>query len=852
MSKTFLSKLSPSQRKKTLAISIVSIALVLIILACFLLLPSSGSVSSGGTPGTTTNSGTGETNSTPTVTGTGSSNTENNGNTSTTSDTNNTGSATNTTGSGISQNQGAVQNEKAFAITKSFVEKEKIQINTAKPTYAADMPTTTLKMENGMPRLRIDNQLTAPILFFGNSDYANPNGVTTSQAGFAGDADIHLHSIIVNISYGANIDTISAPAMKIMYNDLEKDIKSITDGDPDAKILLRVSLLMKPTSSTPKSEIMAFKDTSVSSNRVSIASNVYNEESSRRLAHLVDYISSNAKLSKHIIGYHLDNQEWFPYGYREYGHDYSTANNKKFAEWLTVKYKTDAELQKAWGDKTATLSTAVVPKEMPGNPASENYSAILYYGTLTQKYVDYHQYINDLTVARLSNFARIIKERTDNRSLVISFYGYHFELPCSLSGHYNLNWLLQDKNIDGFAGPVTYEDRNVNSKPKSGFLATSAYMSTVDSIQRNGKLWFQESDQRTFINHTEETIVDRHLPPLKSLEEIYEVHKREIGGTILHGNGFWAMDLQARGWLDDASIWKNLGKLRNLYSTYQNGQKNASQFDVALVVDEYSLHRIATQTAVGYDLLSQMRLNLYHAGLSTCYVQLKDVLAGKVNDAKLYIIVSAFDMTDDQITQLQKQLHKDGKTSLFMYNFGNMTNAQAKALTGMDFADVKKVSDTKLTMSNQSVVPGLTSANHTAVTARAMSVVGGQTATLGTYSDGSVGFAIKQEKNYTTIYYGDSLISVANLKAIARACGINVYTDTEDVFMANQNMAVLQAVQAGNKTVSFGKKVDVYDYFEGKWYTGVDKITLSMKQGQTKYLFFGTKSEIEGWKLPKF
>ena len=95
-------------------------------------------------------------------------------------------------------------------------------------------------------------------------------------------------------------------------------------------------------------------------------------------------------------------------------------------------------------------------------------------------------------------------------------------------------------------------------------------LATVDSIQRNGKIWFQESDERTFINHTDEPYEDTFLTPIESLSDIIEVHKRELGDTIIHGNGLWAMDLWARGWLDDSAIWENLGKLSNLYQAYQN------------------------------------------------------------------------------------------------------------------------------------------------------------------------------------------------------------------------------------------------------------------------------------------
>ncbi|MBR3781649.1 MAG: hypothetical protein IKK63_10675, partial [Clostridia bacterium] len=111
-------------------------------------------------------------------------------------------------------------------------------------------------------------------------------------------------------------------------------------------------------------------------------------------------------------------------------------------------------------------------------------------------------------------------------------------------------------------------------------------------------------------------------------------------------------------------------------------------------------------------------------------------------------------------------------------------------------------------------------------------------------------FAINRQKDYTTIYYGDSLLSVNNLKAIARACGIHVYSDSEDVLMANQNMVEFHAVTAGEKAVTFEGKTDVWDYFNNKWYTDVDSVTFSAQIGETKYLFYGDKEEIDNWSLP--
>ena len=75
--------------------------------------------------------------------------------------------------------------------------------------------------------------------------------------------------------------------------------------------------------------------------------------------------------------------------------------------------------------------------------------------------------------------------------------------------------------------------------------------------------------------------------------------------------------------------------------------------------------------------------------------------------------------------------------------------------------------------------------------------------------------------------------------------------DGNDVLNANDTMLMFSASSAGSRTVRFGEKTDVYDYFTGKWYTGVTSVTFeNMKAGQVKWLFFGKKAEIQAMKLP--
>ena len=107
--------------------------------------------------------------------------------------------------------------KEAAAVTADFAENESIAIDTPKPVFAADMPESEVVSVNGLSRLSINGQLTSPVLFFGNTDFPNPNGVTTSQAGLAADAGIHLHSIIENINYYADLGSISEAEYRQLY-----------------------------------------------------------------------------------------------------------------------------------------------------------------------------------------------------------------------------------------------------------------------------------------------------------------------------------------------------------------------------------------------------------------------------------------------------------------------------------------------------------------------------------------------------------------------------------------------------------------------------------------------------------
>ena len=91
----------------------------------------------------------------------------------------------------------------------------------------------------------------------------------------------------------------------------------------------------------------------------------------------------------------------------------------------------------------------------------------------------------------------VYKLETGGKSLFTSFYGYHCELFGAVSGHYNLTRMLQCEDVDILAGPVGYSEREA-----TGGIAS--YMTIVSSVAEAGKMWFDESDYRTYLSKDEE------------------------------------------------------------------------------------------------------------------------------------------------------------------------------------------------------------------------------------------------------------------------------------------------------------------------------------------------------------
>ncbi len=687
---------------------------------------------------------------------------------------------------------------------------------------------TKVCLSGGQPRLYIDSNPIAPIVFFGNTDRGR---YVTEQAEMAARAGIHLHSCIYNLHFEGskrpatceNDNEETADELK----DLSRCLDAVIKGDPEAKIILRVKVgayFIEPSDEW-KDQLIVFRNGSIypeDSNvcLVSTSSEKWACEVDEKLKLIVNFMRTDERYMRNVSCVHLENCEWFEYGFRESGSDMSPVADAAFISWQKNKYGND-------------YLCSPVPRDLPNNISSELYKNTLLTEAKEQRFIDYFDFINELVASRIERFAKTIKETSNYEMAVIAFYAYHFELADCQSGHYDLRRLLDSPYIDGFAGPVSYGDRS-SSAPHGAVGATSAYMSPADSIARCGKLWFQESDQRTFVNGAENSL---WLPNIETLDDLYNVHKREIGDIMLHGCGIWLMDLGAFGWLLDQSIWDKAAILKKEYEKRITENKKRSNFDIIFVFDEKAESIVGQPSFCGISgtLINTFRYEAYRAGVSFAFAEIGDIINGKFGDGKLFIFLNPYRLSHENCIKLNNFLNNGGnKTALFMYGFGLTEPDDIKILTGMD---IEKTSPGPLSvkLTEKGSINNFISTEDMSVTHR-YKIKDEDNNALGFYENGECAFGIGKAENYNTIFFGGLSIPRDNIRAFAKISGIHVWSYENDTFICDNETIVISAAERGMKKIIFDKECTVFDYFYNITYTDVYELALPFETGETRWL----------------
>ena len=698
----------------------------------------------------------------------------------------------------------------------------------AKNTHTDNLITASIESENGRSYMVVDGEEVAPVAFFGSHMGGD---ITLTYETYEKMKAVGANYIFVDVHIN-----ISNP--NVRYASIKTALEDVIFAYPDAYLIVRYT----PWASAsfyglPDSEDIVYEDGS-KPGACSIASDGWIEQAVTMTREMIAYLSEDEMLASHIIGYTpLANEtgEWFHKGFWDGRADVSEANTRKFREWLRYRYDNDeAALKKAWGDDGITFDTVEVPRNVPGLGANNDTEHLFLLEPEEQQFVDYSLYYCDLTCDRIEQLARAVKLETAGKSLFVTFYGYHCELFGAVSGHYNLTRLLQCDDVDIIGGPVGYDDRS----PAGGI---ASYMSIVSSVAAAGKMWFDESDYRTYLSRTEET----GFSPFRNLEELISGTQREMAKMMVFGTGTWWADIGAQGWFNDQTFWEEVAELSDLYLKY-NQVADDSAVDVAFIVDEAGMALDGAHRTVDINLIRSSRVPIYKSGLNFGYYLLDDLINGKV-DAKMLVMLSCNSLSDSQLQALKAQVQQDGRTVMWMNGFGELTAEQIKELTGFDYTLVEKTGSETLTMPADTAFgfPGAETFNANVYDAYTKITAGDGVSVLGTLSNGDPGLSAVKVGGSNQLFYVGYNLTPELLRAVAVTAGVPVYAEGNDTYYGNGTLSVINAGTAGQKTLNLPEESDVYCYYSDKWYTGVTSVTVDMEAGQNELFFIGSQAALQ-------
>ncbi len=562
----------------------------------------------------------------------------------------------------------------------------------------------------------------------------------------------------------------------------------------------------------------------------------------------------NSVVGKSVVGINIAggaDGQWFRKGWLyNYGtFDRSPGAEAKFREWLTAKYSNDnLALQKAWNDKSITFEKVKFCTEdelkVPKFYFQSNVSG-------DQRFIDNLLFGEEAGIGvtdAINRYCRAFKDGLGRNAIALTYYPRR---------HDALRNLLDKPDLDGVIAVMEYG--NTRNLGQCGGI-----QSTPGSLKLHNKIVLSEMDYRTEFatswgedgNHHRRNVVIMRSP-----DELANEMRRDLGNNLCQGQGGWFYGLCGHIWgneeyylvMEEGARAAELGVTEPLYE---------DQGQIALFHDEEVRSYMSLWSAGSYNKAQE--LNMYEIGaaykshmIATDYVRiplsrsgvtfedllLTDLQHPDIGKFKIYVFANCATLTPEQIKYIKENLQKEGNVLVFFNNAGFSIgdfNENIKSLTGFKVKYDPAVIFHSGTFYNEianAPAKGLTNI-YTGSSTPLFYVDDRGAVSLATISGTKkVGAAMKNNGSWTSVYLSlPGVISPAFIREIAKMANVIPIGPQEDVTYAGNGFVVIHAMTAGEKTLYFNGKSDLFDITTGTTIAkGVNSYTMNMKAFETRW-----------------
>ena len=656
--------------------------------------------------------------------------------------------------------------------------------------------------------------------------YGGEHGALHRQAAAAG---LKVYTDWFGASIAGNLGQV-APGV-YDYTSFDQYFVTVLEAVPDAYFLPHIGLTAPAWwQREHPEECCLFSDGTRGPS--SLFSERWRTEAAADLQKLIRHLRE-APYADRILGYLFYSgytAEWQMWGtWQEVCDDYSQPAVEGFRRWLRAKYGTDEALQRAWNDPAVTLATA----EVPAAERRRETSPFVRDPATDRAVIDVNRYFSEGTAEAIMVFARATKEACGGTQIAGTYYGYMAAHGArqQFCGHNALGLVLDCPDVDLLMSPNMYAHRELGG--------TSTFMSATESVRLHRKLWFDESDLRTYLSNEGAGYGRTETP-----EQSVAVTWREFANVLTRRAAVGWFDMDG-GWFADAPMW-DCYRRQLPVAAEAFARREPFAGDVALFVDERSFdgYRYSDLTR---RMITDTVANMPHVGVTWDFYLLSDVAAPSLPHYRLYVVLNALSLDEATRDALWAQAARDDATVLFLYAPGyagehNLHAARITRMTGMAVAiEAGPASpDYRLEAAHplargldptQPLCPGPDLAPRPVIADPAAEVIA-------RFADsGGVALARKTHQGVTVLYCTSVNVPVPLLRNIAREAGAHVYIDGDDSLYTDGQYLAVHTASDGTKTIQLPAARRVVDVIAGETIAeNTTVIARDMRRGETLFV----------------
>jgi len=509
--------------------------------------------------------------------------------------------------------------------------------------------------------------------------------------------------------------------------------------------------------------------------------------------------------------------------------DYSKPAIEAFRRWLTERYGDDAGLRRAWHNDQVTLAAA----EPPSPEARKGATVFCFRDPVKeQPVIDHYRFLNELDAEAILSFMRVGREATNGEALLGTYYGYLTQhwIHQQDSGHCALQKVLESPDIDFLMSPPLYTGRELGG--------TSGFMPPPDSIKLHGKLYFDESDDRTFLS--EKT---SGYGRTDTLADSTAVLWRELACVLTKRCAVSWFDM-AGNWFSDPELLKSFARVRQVAGEELAARK-PFRAEVAVFIDPESFYYLRPGN---HNLVVTLQpiVDLPRLGAPADVYLVSDLARKDFPPYRMYVFLNTFYADQAKREMIARRTGDQPCTVVWCYAPGLVSDQ------GVATENVTALTGVRVAMEpTEGVLQIKPEPNHPLTAGLADTAFGcadklgpvlwvddPQAEVAGRLTlNGKPGLAVKREGQRTTIVASTLNVPPGLLRNAARAAGVHIYLDTDDACYADGRYLAVHAKTAGTKTLRLPGPRRVRDVIRDRALAdATDTVSLNMAAGETVFL----------------